>query len=225
MRVALYGATGMIGSGVLRECLLDPDVTEVVSIGRRAAGKSDPKLRDLVLPNMLDYAAVQPDLVGFDACFFCLGISSTGMTEEAYTQVTYEYAMAAAHALIANNPQLVFVFVSGASTDSTERGRVMWARVKGKAENALLAMPFRAVYVFRPAFVQPLHGVTSQTASYRILYRLISPLVPLIKLLAPRRITTSERIGLAMLRAAKAGPPNRLLESWDIDQLGKGAPA
>jgi uncharacterized protein YbjT (DUF2867 family) len=223
MRVALYGATGMIGSAVLRECLLDADVTEVVAIGRRASGRTDAKLRDIVLPNMLDYTTVQAELVGFDACFFCLGISSAGMTEEAYTLVTYEYAMAAAHALLANNPQLVFVFVSGASTDSTERGRVMWARVKGKAENALLAMPFRAVYVFRPAFVQPLHGVTSQTASYRILYRVISPLVPLLKLAFPKWVTTSEAVGRAMLRAAKLGPPNRLLESWDIDQLGKSA--
>jgi uncharacterized protein YbjT (DUF2867 family) len=221
MRVAIYGATGMIGGGVLRECLLDPEVREVVAIGRRPSGKSDLKLRDLVLPDMLDYASIQPELVGFDACFLCLGISSTGLSEQEYSEVTYEYALAAARALLVHNAELTFVFVSGAGADSTERGRVMWARVKGKAENALLALPFKAVYVFRPAFVQPMHGVVSQTASYRILYRLISPLVPLIKLLFPKYVTSSDTIGRAMLLVAKHGASKRLLENWDIDQLGK----
>jgi uncharacterized protein YbjT (DUF2867 family) len=220
MRVALYGATGMIGSGVLRECLLDPDVQEVVAIGRRPTGKSDPKLRELLLPNMLEYGAIQGELVGFDACFFCLGISSVGLSEPQYTEITYAYALAAAHALLVHNAQLTFVFISGTSADSSERGRVMWARVKGKAENALLALPFKAVYVFRPAFVQPLHGVSSRTASYNALYRLISPLVPLIRWSFPKWVTTTERVGRAMLRVSKQGAPKRLLENWEIDQLG-----
>jgi uncharacterized protein YbjT (DUF2867 family) len=221
MRVALYGATGMIGSGVLRECLIDPAVGEVVAIGRRPVGKNEPKLRDLVLNNMLDYAPVQAELVGFDACFFCLGISSVGLTEQQYTEITYEYAMAAAHALLVNNPELTFVFISGANADSSERGRVMWARVKGKAENALLALPFKAVYVFRPAFVQPLHGISSRTTSYKVLYKLIWPLVPLIRWTFPKYVTTTERVGRAMLRVVKVGAEKRLLENWEIDQLGQ----
>jgi uncharacterized protein YbjT (DUF2867 family) len=221
MRIALYGATGMIGSGVLRECLLDPDVQEVVAIGRRPTGKSDPKLRELILPNLLDYAAIQGELVGFDACFFCLGISSVGLDEQQYTVITYEYALAAAHALLIHNEELTFVFISGANTDSSERGRVMWARVKGKAENALLALPFKAVYVFRPAFVQPLHGISSRTTSYNVLYRIISPLVPLIRWSFPKWVTTTERVGRAMLRVVRQGTDKRLLENCEIDQLGR----
>ncbi|HEX5659531.1 MAG TPA: NAD-dependent epimerase/dehydratase family protein [Polyangiales bacterium] len=221
MRVALYGATGMIGSGVLRECLLDQDVQEVIAIGRRPNGKSDPKLRDLILPNLLDYASVQGELVGLDACFFCLGISSVGLDEQAYTEITYEYALAAAHALLVHNPNLTFVFISGANADSTERGRVMWARVKGKAENALLALPFKAVFVFRPAFVQPLHGISSRTTGYNVLYRIISPLVPVIRWAFPKYVTTTERVGRAMLRVAKQGAAQRLFENWEIDQLGR----
>ncbi|MET0284480.1 MAG: epimerase [Polyangiales bacterium] len=221
MRVALYGATGMIGSGVLRECLLDPEVREVVAIGRRASGKSAPKLRELTLPNMLDYTSVHGQLVGFDACFFCLGISSLGLDEPRYTEVTYEYAMAAAHALLQHNPELTFVFVSGAGTDSTERGPVMWARVKGKAENALMALPFKAVYVFRPAAVQPTHGVRSRTTSYRVLYALMAPLVPVLRRLFPKYFTTTDTVGRAMLRVARQGADKRLLENWDIDQLGR----
>lgn len=221
MRVALYGATGMIGSGVLRECLLDPDVTEVVAIGRRPSGKSDPKLRELTLANLRDYAPIQAELVGFDACLFCLGISSVGLDEAQYTEITYDYAIAAAHALLVHNPGLTFVFISGASSDSTERGRVMWARVKGKAENALLAMPFKAVYVFRPAFVQPLHGISSRTTSYNVLYRIVSPLVPVIRWMFPKFVTTTERVGRAMLRVVKQGADKRLLENWEIDQLGR----
>lgn len=221
MRVALFGATGMIGGGVLRECLLDPEVTDVVTIGRRATGLSSPKLRELTLQSMRDYGAIQPELVGFDACFFCLGVSSVGMSESQYVEVTYEYAIAAANALMVHNAELVFVFVSGANTDSTERGRVMWARVKGKTENALLATPFKAVYVFRPAFVQPLHGGSSRTTSYNLLYAVLSPLVPLLRRLFPRYVTTTEAVGRAMLRVARQGAAMRILENWDIDQLGR----
>ncbi|HEV7501495.1 MAG TPA: NAD(P)H-binding protein, partial [Vicinamibacteria bacterium] len=178
MRVVLFGATGMVGQGVLRECLLDPDVESVVAVGRRANGQIHPKLRELVHKDLLDLAPLESELTGLDAAFFCLGITSAGMTEADYTRVTYDITMAAAASLVRLSPALTFVFVSGAGADSSEQGRTMWARVKGKTENALLRMPFRAVYVLRPAVIQPLHGITSRTGSYRVFYAIARPLFP-----------------------------------------------
>lgn len=220
MKIVLFGATGMVGQGVLREALLDPEVTAVLAIGRRATGKSHPKLHELTLADLTDYTTVEDKLAGYDACLYCLGVSSTGMSEADYARVTHDYTVAAAEALLRHNGGLTFVFVSGASTDSSEQGRVMWARVKGKAENAILRMPFRGSYVFRPAFIQPMNGEVSQTRTYRLLYPLLSPLVPLIKLLFPRSVTTSERVGRAMLRVAKHGADKRVLENHELDALG-----
>ena len=160
MNVVLFGATGMVGQGVLRECLLDQKVQTVLSIGRSATGQAHPKLRELVRKDLLDFSPIEAQLIGFDACFFCLGVSSAGMTEEAYRRVTYDITMAAAQTLARLNPAMTFIYVSGAGTDSTERGRIMWTRVKGKTENALLRLPFKAAYMFRPAAIQPLHGIT-----------------------------------------------------------------
>jgi uncharacterized protein YbjT (DUF2867 family) len=220
MKIVLFGATGMVGQGVLREALLDPEVSGVLTIGRRATGKSHPKLAEITLPDLADYGAIEDRLAGYDACLYCLGVSSSGMSEADYTRVTYDYTVAAAEALLRHNAGLTFVFISGASTDSSEQGKVMWARVKGKAENAILRMPFRASYVFRPAFIRPVHGEVSQTKSYRVLYTLLSPLVPLIKLLFPRSVTTSERVARAMLRVARRGADKRVLENHEIDALG-----
>ena len=220
MKIVLFGATGMVGQAVLREALLDPEVSTVLTIGRRTSDKADPKLKQLTLVDLTQYAPIEDQLAGYDACLYCLGVSSSGMSEADYTRVTYDYTVAAAEALLRHNPRLTFVFVSGASSDSSEQGRVMWARVKGKAENAILGMPFAGAYVFRPAMIQPKHGVVSRTASYRILYTLISPLVPLIKLLFPRFVTTSERVARAMLRVAKHGTDKRLLENHELDALG-----
>jgi uncharacterized protein YbjT (DUF2867 family) len=160
MKVIIFGATGMVGQGVLRECLLDPDVRRVLSIGRSATGQRHEKLRELIRADLLDYSAIENELRGYDACFFCLGITSLGLSEEQYRRVTYDITMAAAKALARLNPDMTFVYVTGAGTDSTEHGRTMWARVKGETENALLRLPFRAAYMFRPAAIQPLYGIT-----------------------------------------------------------------
>lgn len=219
MKVILFGASGMVGQGVLRECLLDPDVNSVVSVGRSATGKSHPKLREVVRADLLDYSALEPELAGFDACFFCLGVSSAGMSEAEYRKVTYNITMAAATTLARLNPGMTFVFVSGAGTDSSERGRVMWARVKGEAENAVLRLPFKGAYVFRPAAIQPLHGITSRTTLYRAMYAVTSPVLPLLRALLPKYVTTTEQVGRAMLRVARNGATKRVLENDDINHV------
>lgn len=219
MKALLFGSSGMVGQGVLRECLLDPDVEQVVSVVRRATGSTQPKVREVVHGDFHDFSAIEPAIAGTDVCFFALGATSAGLSEEAYRRVTYDTTMAAAKALLRVNPASTFVFVSGAGTDSTERGRVMWARVKGAAENALLAMPFKASYMFRPAFIQPLHGIRSRTASYRVFYMVLRPVMPLLRALLPRYVTTTERLGRAMIAAAKHGAPKRVLESADINAL------
>lgn len=219
MRVILFGATGMVGQGVLRECLVDPDVERVLAVGRSATPQRDEKLHDLVVADFLDFSAVERELSGYDACFFCLGITSAGMTEADYRRVTYDIALAAARTLVKLNPAMTFVFVSGAGADSTERGRVMWARVKGQTENALLALPFKGVYVFRPAAIQPLHGIRSKTAWINAAYAVVGPLYPVFKRLVPNYVTTTERIGRAMLAVARNGAPKRVLENADINRL------
>ena len=217
MKVVLFGATGMVGQGVLRECLLDPGVEEVLSVGRRGTGKTDPKLKELVRSDLTNYVDVADALAGYDACYFCLGITSVGMSEADYRKVTRDIAVAAAQVLVEKNPGMTFVFVSGQGTDSTEKGSVMWARVKGEAENAILALPFRAKYLFRPGVIKPMHGIQSRTASYRILYVLFSPLFFLFGLLAPRKLTTTERIGRAMLNVTRRGFDKTILTNSDIN--------
>lgn len=221
MKVVLFGATGMIGQGVLRECLLDPDVTAVLSVARRPTGKTDPKLREIIHRDFSDFSTIANELAGFDACLFCLGVSSAGMSEADYTRVTYDAAVAAGKTLLAKNPALTFVFVSGMGTDSTESGKTMWARVKGRTENALLSMPFKGSYMVRPAAIQPQHGERSRATPTRIGYALFGWLFPVVKLLFPTYVTTTERVGRAMLRLAKHGGPKRILESADIDELGR----
>ncbi|WP_163867288.1 epimerase [Myxococcus eversor] len=220
MKVILFGATGMVGQGVLRECLLSPDVEQVLAVGRAETGQKHAKLRELLLKDFLD-ASSESSLDGHDACFFCLGVSSAGMKEEDYRRVTYDLTLAAAQVLVRTNPKLTFIFVSGAGTDSTEKGRSMWARVKGRTENALAAMPFRAVYLFRPGIIRPMHGIESKTRVYRVLYKVLSPLYPVLKAVAPRFVTTTEAVGLAMLATAELGAPKKVLENDDINQLAR----
>jgi uncharacterized protein YbjT (DUF2867 family) len=219
MNVLIFGATGMIGQGVLRECLLDPGVALVQTVGRTATGVTDPRLSEIVHGDLMSYASIEPRLVGFDACFFCLGVSSAGMSEADYERVTYGITMAAATTLARLNKSLTFIYVSGAGTDSSERGRIMWARVKGRTENALLRLPFKAAYMFRPGVIQPLHGIKSKTAAYRILYSITEPLLPALRRLTPGLILTTEQIGRAMLTAARQGASARVLESRDISTL------
>jgi uncharacterized protein YbjT (DUF2867 family) len=216
MNILLFGASGMVGQGVLRECLLDPDVDVVQTVGRTATGVQHAKLREIVQKDLYQYSPVEADWSGFDACFFCLGVSSAGMKEADYERVTYGITLAAAEILSRLNPQMTFIYVSGTGTDSTEHGRAMWARVKGRTENALLRLPFKAAYMFRPGLIQPLHGVRSKTAVYRVFYTLGKPLMPLLRFALPNFILTTEEIGRAMLAVAKRGAPKRILESRDI---------
>ena len=219
MNVILFGATGMVGQGILRECLLDAGVERVLTIGRGATGRQHPKLKELVHPNLLDYSDIESELAGFDACFFTLGVSSVGMAEEPYRRITYDVTLAAARALSRLNPGMTFIYVSGAGTDSTEQGRVMWARVKGKTENDLLKLPFKAVYIFRPAAIVPLHGIKSRTALYRIPYVILGPILPWMSTRFPKYVTTTGQIGRAMLKAVRQGAPKSVLESADINAL------
>jgi len=207
----------MIGQGVLRECLLASDVNRVLTIGRSATGVQNAKLQDLVHADLWNYSAIEEQLRGFDACFFCLGVTSAGMSEADYARVTYGITVAAAETLCRLNPDMTFVFVSGAGADSTEQGRLMWARVKGKTENAILRMPFKSSYVFRPGVVQPMHGERSRTTAYRVLYSVTKPLLPLLKRLLP--VVTTEQFGRAMLIVARQGAPKRVLESSDLSVM------
>lgn len=208
----------MVGQGVLRECLLDAEVETVLTIGRTPTGQKHEKLREVAHANLLDFSAIEGGLSGYDACFFCLGVTSAGTTEQEYERITYAIPIAAAQTLVKLNPGMTFVYVSGSGADSSEKGRTMWARVKGKAENALLAMPFKAVYVFRPAFIQPLHGIRSRTKVYNVLYAVLGPLVPLVKRLAPGYVTTTEQLGRAMITVVKRGSSKRIQKSQDINE-------
>lgn len=221
MKVLLFGATGMVGQGVLRECLRDPEVDAVVAVGRHATAQRHEKLRDVVRADLFDLSDVIEELVACDACLFCLGVSSAGMNEKDYTGVTYDLTFAVAELLARKKPAMSFLYVSGAGTDSTEKGRSMWARVKGKTENALLALPFSSVTMFRPGFIQPMHGVTSRTRLYRAIYAVMGPLFPAWKVFFPRFVTTTENVGRAMLAVAKRGADKRVLENADINALAE----
>jgi uncharacterized protein YbjT (DUF2867 family) len=219
VKVVLFGATGMVGQGVLRECLLDPDVDSVLAVVRNASLPQHDKLREIVHQDASDLAAIEDRLSGYDACFFCLGVSSVGMKEEAYRLVTYDLTVSVAKTLAKLNPTMTFIYVSGAGTDSTERGRSMWAREKGRTENALLQMPFKAVFLFRPAYIQPLHGIRTKTRWYGAAYALMKPLYPFLKMLFPNYMTTTECVGRAMLNVTKRGFPNPVLENRDINGM------
>jgi uncharacterized protein YbjT (DUF2867 family) len=216
MKAILFGATGMVGQGVLRECLLDPDVESVLTVGRTPTGQKHEKLHELVHANLTDLSAIEAGLSGLDACFFCLGITSAGTSEQEYERITYGIPVAAAQTLVKLNPGMTFIYVSGAGADSSEKGRTRWARIKGKAENALLAMPFKATYVFRPAFIQPLHGIRSRTRFYNAMYAVLGPIYPVVKAIAPGSATTTEQLGRAMIAVARRGFSKRILESQDI---------
>lgn len=231
MKVIVFGGTGMIGLGVVRECLLDPEVTQVVIVARTAEAMEDvralrdvppgafAKIEERILPDVTRIGA--DVLAGCNACFFCLGVSSAGMSEQDYRRVTYDLTIDIAKILVKASPQTTFIYVSGHGTDSTETGSTMWARVKGQTENALLKMPFRAVCMFRPGFIRPLHGIRSKTPVYRAAYVLLTPFYPLVGKLAPHIATTTEAVGRAMLRVAKDGPPAPTVESREINRLAQ----
>lgn len=213
MRVIVFGATGMVGQGVLRECLLAPDVTDVLVVTRTPTGVQHAKLREVTLADFTDLTPVEGDLAGYDACFYCLGVSSVGMDEAAYTRVSYDFPMAAARALAPLNPDMTFVYVSGEGTDANSR--LMWSRVKARTEREVMDL-FRNGYAFRPGFIQPTHGVRSKTGWVNTAYTLVAPLIPVIRRVAPRFVTTTAEVGRAMLRAARTGFPNRVVTTADM---------
>jgi uncharacterized protein YbjT (DUF2867 family) len=215
MKVILFGATGMVGQGVLRECLAADDVESVLVIGRTSIGDQPAKVREVLLPDLTDYASV--DFTGYAACFYCLGVSAAGMSEADYTRITYDVTLAAATAIAKASPQLTFIYVSGQGTDSTEKKGGMWARVKGRTENALLALPFKSAVMFRPGLIRPMHGIRSKTKMYRVAYIALWPLFPVLSLFGA--LTTTERVGKAMLHVARSGSSKPIVTNRDIDQL------
>ena len=219
MKVLIFGATGMVGQGVLRECLAATDVERVLTVGRTATGVEDKKLGELTIADLFHLENVEGQLAGFDACFFCLGVSSAGMKEDAYARLTYNLTLSVAERLARLNPEMTFVYVSGAGTDSLEQGRSMWARVKGRTENALLRLPFRAAYMFRPGLIVPLEGIRSKTRSYRVLYGLIKPFAPLLLRAFPRQVLTTAEVGQAMLAVTRNGASKAVLETSDLREI------
>jgi uncharacterized protein YbjT (DUF2867 family) len=222
LRILLVGGSGMVGQSVLRECLLDGEVAGVVALVRTPLPVKHPKLSELVHADMRDFSAIAGQLGGFDACFFCLGATAAGLDEAGYARINYDIPIALAGALLEHRGETVFVYVSGAGTDRSERGRIMWARVKGRTENRLLSMPFRAAYMFRPGVIIPLHGERSKTRWYRWFYSLTKPLHrPLLGIFS-KHVLGSDELGRAMLNAAKNGLGPRILEVQDIRTLATG---
>jgi uncharacterized protein YbjT (DUF2867 family) len=218
MKVLIFGATGMVGQGVLLECLRDTDVELVVTLGRTATGVRDPKVREIVHRDLLNYGGMEDSLAGFDACFFCLGVASSGMKEADYERLTYGFTMAAAEVLSRVNPGMTLIYVSGSGTDSTEHGRIMWARVKGKTENDLLRLPLNA-YAFRPGFIEPMDGIQSKTPMYRMFYNVLGPVLPVLHRVFPNQILSTREIGQAMLAVARHGYDKRILETKDMRRV------
>ena len=213
MNAIIFGATGMVGQGVLRECLRDDGIERVLAVGRSPTGLTHPKLRELVRKDLFDFSA-GADFQGYDACFFCLGVSSAGMNEADYTRLTFDLTLGWARALARINPAMTFIYVSGAGTG----GKAMWAQVKGRTEAELLAL-FPSAYMIRLAALRPMHGEVSKTRWTRIGYKVLRPLLPLMHAIAPGAVITTEELGRAMIRAARNGAPKRVLENRDLRAL------
>jgi len=217
MKAIIFGASGMVGEGVLLETLRHKDVESVIVIGRRPCNVTHDKLIELIHKDFYDYSAIEGHLKGYHACFFCLGVSSVGMTEQEYTRITYDLTMHAATTLSKLNPEMTFCYVSGTGTDSTEKGRLMWARVKGKTENDLQKLPFKSVYLFRPGLMKPNEG----QKNIKPIMKAAGALYPIFKILSPKNVSTLEDVGLAMIHAAEIGYHKNILENTDIALLAK----
>lgn len=216
LKVIITGSTGMVGKGVLLECIDSPEVEQILVINRSPVGITHPKLKEIIHKDFFDWSGIREQLHGYNACFFCMGVSSVGMNEADYRRMTYELTLGFAKELLAKNNDMTFCYVSGAGTDSTEQGRMMWARVKGKTENDLLGLGFKDAYMFRPGFIQPMRGIKSKTALYQVIYNIISPLYGLLRRM-PKYVTTTVVIGKAMIRVAMDGYDKKVLESIDIN--------
>jgi len=220
-KVIITGATGMVGKGVLLECLDHESISEVLVIGRNAPGMKHPKLKELIHKDFSDFSSVKNKLSGYDGCFYCLGISAAGLKEEQYRKITYEFTLALAKILLELNPAMTFNYVSGEGTDSSESGRIMWARVKGKTENDIINLGFRRAYAFRPGMIIPLKGIKSRTKSYQFMYDYFLWLVKLIKTLSPNSVVTTTQIGLAMINSLTVDYDKKVLRPKDILILSK----
>jgi uncharacterized protein YbjT (DUF2867 family) len=217
MRIIIFGVSGMVGQSALRECLLDDDVQEILAISRKCSNQQHEKLKEIEPENVADLSPIEHEITGFDACFFCLGVSSAGMKEEEYRKITYDITLSVADTLARLNPQMTFIYVSGSGTDSSEKGRSMWARVKGRTENDLLRLPFKAAYMFRPGAIIPLHGVKSKTKLYQFIYDMMKPFNFL--LLKSNGVITSEQVGKAMIHVAKVGFSHPVIERHEIKRI------
>lgn len=215
IKTIVLGATGMVGEGVLHECLLHPEVTSVLVVNRRPCGMEHAKLTEIIHKDFMDFSPIADRLSGYNACYFCMGVSSVGMDAEDYRRLTYDLTLHVANTLAERNPEMTFCYVSGAGTDSSEQGRSRWARVKGKTENDLLKLPFKAAYMFRPGYIQPTKGLKN---AYKV-YSVMAPLYPLWKLLFPKFVVTLQEIGLAMINATLQGYEKPVLECRDISAL------
>ena len=217
IKVIITGATGMVGEGVLHECLLHPNVESVLVINRKPCGVKHEKLKEIIHKDLFDLSSIEDQLVGYNACYFCAGVSSAGKNEDEYKHITYDLTINFANTLAKLNPDMTFCYVSGVGTDSTEKGRSMWARVKGKTENDLLKLPFKSAYMFRPGYIQPTKGLKN---TYNM-YKVAAPFYPLWKLLFPKYVTTLREIGLAMITVTLHGSSKQILECRDIVQQSK----
>ena len=213
----IFGATGMVGEGVLHECLKHPDIKSVLVINRRSCGVNHEKLREIIHTDFLNFSPLESEIAGYNACYFCMGVSSIGKKEEVYTRLTYDLTFHVANTLVKLNPEMTFCYISGAGTDSTENGRSMWARVKGKTENDLMKLPFKASYMFRPGYIQPTKGLKN---TYKF-YKVVAPIYPLIKLLFSKYVCTLEEIGLSMINVTLFGSDKQILECKDILKQSK----
>ena len=221
MRVIILGATGMVGSGALMESLESPEVSHVLVLGRSSCGVHHPKLEEILHQDFLNIQSLRSKVRGYDACLFCLGVSASGMKEAEYERLTFTLTTHVAEVLLSENPHMTFCYVSGQGTDSTEKGWMMWARVKGRTENALLAMPFQSAYMFRPGYIHPVKGARTKTPLYKAFYFIASPLYPVLNSLFPDQLTTTESVGRAMLQVVLTGAPKKILKSADINILAE----
>jgi len=209
----------MVGKGVLLECLESSLVESILVVNRESIDTKHDKLKEIIHSDFFDLSAVESELTGYNACFFCLGVSSAGLSEQDYHHLTYELTLNFAKTVSGFNKDMTFCYVSGAGADRTEKGRSMWARVKGKTENALLKLPFKAAFMFRPAYIQPMKGVKSKTRLYQIVYDVFGFLYPVWKVLFPKSVTTTELLGLAMINVVSKGYEHQILETRQINQL------
>lgn len=221
MKAVVFGASGMVGQAVLRECIMDMSVDSVIAVTRSPMSLINPKFRNIVHADFLNFSPLAKQLKGVDVCFYCLGVASAGLSEAEYTKITCDYTLAAAKTLLKINPKISFVFISGMGADASEKGRVMWARVKGKTENELAKLKLRRLVVIRPAFIEPKDGIKSRTRLYRWLYILFWPVMPLIKLLAPNSVITTRSLGKLMIYLAREGSAKPVLESRDLVALSR----